>query len=103
MKRFRLYCACKGGEVRQRIAGEVMNAFPAFTVLPALGVYGAIMEHSMVVEIITDNTNADIELLKISRWICSEFDQESVLLTCENIHSCEIGPSGILNVGGVDG
>ena len=69
-----------------------------------LGVYGAIKEKSIVVEIITDNDSADIELLHISKWICCEFDQECVLLTCENnIHCCEIGASGILNQGDTDG
>lgn len=101
MRVFKLYCACLTDADKRKIMCTVTDSFPEYTVYDVVGVFKGAKEKSIVVEIITNNDSADIELLHISKWICCEFDQECVLVTCENnIHACEIGASGVLNADG---
>ena len=103
-RKYKLYCECKNEGDRRKILREVTGCFPEYTVYDTTGVYKGAMEASIVVELITESEHADIDLLQISKWICCKFDQECVLVTCENnIHACEIGASGIVNQGDTDG
>ena len=83
MKLYRIYTENKN---REKIEEEVSKYFEGFTVYEAIGYWKMIKEKSLVIEILTKNVvESGLEINVICRAIKSFNEQESILLTLQNI------------------
>lgn len=94
MKIYKVYTENKNRKFIEKLFNE---EFSGFTIYEAIGYWQGHKEKSLVIEIISSSSAAPVKLAKIAKAICGYNEQDTVLVSEQEIDACIYGVSGYID------